>query len=425
VLAKAKIIKVDKKNINIDEVLKYNDNVERSILISYGFWLDIYQLKLFDNSYNNKDIVIEYQYSTFIRESEKGKFNSEKEKYYWNGDERRIKKVKLEMTSDIYQVPYAFIRIKVNRNFSLGESYIGYIKIDLCKILNKLEVRPAWIKLRRCETNLNKIEDPNNYIGELLFAFNVFVDENQISKRPALLDKINFKKFILFSRIYMGKNFPKMTKDKQAFCEVQFYNSQSKEIKTQGISDSTNPNWSETLLNTVKLNENLEFSRNLRLIAKISNEVIGETEIPVNTIEVYRDSNQIETEIFKKAKWYTLEDINSDRKCYILARFMLIMSHKIEKEDLSFLKNLKLNPNKIKSYFMFFIIGIRNLSECADKGFIRIKYDEENLEETKQIKEKNDEKAENKQIEKKKYLFNNTKNSDIYSYNYLLVIKTF
>jgi len=427
VLANARLVKIDMNDSAIDDVFNINEYFENKNLKTYSFWLDLYQLNFFEDSYNGKEVNVEYQFSTFIRDSEISIYDQHRKKFYWKDRDRRIKKVKIEMPSEINQVPYVFLRIKINKGFLIGSSYVGYIKFDIKPIINNLEVKPSWEKIRKCEYISDKLDEPANYIGELLCSFNVFIDyDNSISKRPALMEKKNFKKYILVSRIYMGKNFPKLPSDNSTFCEVQFYNDLHKPIKTKVISDSTNPNWSETLLFTVKLNENLEFSHNIKLLAKTSNiystEIIGQTEIPVTEIEVYRDSSKIEKYVYKKAKWFTLNEPYSERKCYILASFFLVMSHKFSKDDISFLNNLQMDPEITKSYFMLFIIGVRNLSEHADKGYIRVKYDDEYLEKKKDNKNLQSKlRRYNTSENFRKFLFNITQNQEILSYNYLYV----
>lgn len=376
-LVKAKLLKNEKiKNI-YEDILNNNDTKEKINLTNYCFWLDLYQLRLLDKHYLNQCIKIEYQFSTHIGISDNAEYDSNKEKFYWKQNDRRIKRVELKMCSDIVDLPLSFIRLKLNNE------YIGYIKFDIKQLINRFEVSPSWMRIRKCETNIKNYEDPKNYIGELFCAFNVFIDNNNdYTKRPALLDNYSYKNFILISRIYMGKNFPKLNEDQENFCEVQFYNNKEKPIKTQQVSETPNPIWMKTLFHRARLNENLEFTQNIKLIAKSnlnkkSDFRIGELEIKINQIDIFRDEKLIEKEkIYKKAKWYAIDNSESKEKCYVLARFILLMLHKQEKETIIKIRDAMENdkPELIRCYFKFFVIGLRNIPKPLEESSIKIKY---------------------------------------------------
>jgi len=427
ILAKAKLIKDDKIINNYDNLLNNNQIKEKINLAKYGFWLDLYQLRFMDDKYVGVKIDIEYQYSTYIGVSEGAIYNPNRKKFYWNNEDRRLKRVNLEMGSNLDELPFCFIRIK------LMDEYIGYIKFDIKYLINKLEVKPSWMKIRKCEVNFENYEDSNNYVGELFCAFNVFIDnKNELTKRPALIDNSNYKNFILISRIYMGKNFPLINKKQASLCEVQFYNNLEKPVKTQEVSETANPTWMKTLFFQTKLNENLEFTQNIKLIAKLSIDnkseiTVGTTGISINNIDVYRDERQFEKEkMYKKAKWYTLDHAESKDKCYILARFILLIIPKQDKETIIKLKNILETdkPEKIRSYFKFFIIGFRNLSESLEKTELKIKYGDDDL-----IKKGVNKNSENYQylneIVNQNYKKGSLKEKEIYNYNILFVRKNY
>lgn len=473
ILAKAELISLNNKSILFPNQRSKTENIFNDALLlqdnaylEYSFWLDLYQIKFSDSKFNNMELSVEYQYNNIIKSSEPAVYNEKKNKYYWLGENRRIKRVNVKMPKNIKDLPFIFLRIKTSSILGASSNYLGYILFDLTdhNLINNKQVRPTWMKMRKIETSLKKLDDPDNYVGDILCAFNCFINTDGASMpstRPGLIERKNYKKFILISRIYMGKNFPKTPKEMGAYCELQFYNDKSKNpVRTKLIEEQTNPNWAETLFITAKLNENLELCENIKISAKIHNgnllspKIIGEAEIPVNEIEVYKNQNYIEQDIFKKARWYTLEDPYTEKKCHVLARFMLVMSNTVEKERITALETRKINPDNIKNYFLLFIIGLRNLPLSTENGRIKVKYDDQYLEkrgrhhnnvfrnkknfdeaiytihekvneneETVDLNPINDNKQEqNERLDKRNYkkLWND--NANIFSYNYLEVV---
>jgi hypothetical protein len=358
----------------------------------YNFWLDIYELKIYDSEHYNSEICVEFQINTKIKLSEKAYFLEKSKKYIWKPDSaRRFKRIAIELPEDKYQLPFGFIRIKkIGTSIFSSDTYIGYIKIDLNNYLNLGDTKPTWISVRKTETAIDNIEDNKNVLGDILCNFNCFLSDmsnNQEIKRPVLLETRIVKKFKLVGIIYMGKHFP--LKEEALFLEIIFYNDPKKDpIVTDDIIKESNPEWNDVLFITAMLNEGLELSENIKLIAKFRNglfgnnsEEIGRTEIPVSEIDNYNHQDFIEQDVYKKSKWYNLINPITFDVYQVLARFMLVKLIKNESEDLEALDNRNLVPENVKYIFMIFIIGVRNVSDNLEEGAVQVSYKGEPFEE--------------------------------------------
>jgi len=209
-----------------------------------------------------------------------------------------------------------------------------------------------------------------------------------------LYDTKSFKKYKLVSIIYMGKNFPLKDESNPVFCEVNFYNNPKFPIVTDDVIKAANPEWNNVLFITAMLNEGLELSENIRLHAKYrsgiisGDQIIGSTEIPVVEVDSYNHQDYIEKDVFKKAKWYTLEHPTLNSKCYVLARFMLVKLIKQDSEEISALEDKNLIPKNKEFYIFLFFIGVRSLPDSVMGGFVEVSYDIDRFSEG--IKERND-----------------------------------
>ena len=344
----------------------------------YNFWLDIYELTI--EGYNGNDsIIIEYQINNLVLRSEVAIYNHKSKKFSWKKEDRRFNKVTLELPEDLNQLPKAIIRIiKKGTSIFSRDAYIGYKKFELKNLIDKKDVKPTWNKIRKCETTIENPDEAENLLGDILCALNCFQSiENQLSKRPLLYDTKTFKKYKLIAIIYMGKNFPKTGSNSKLFCEIKFYNPNTPKI-TEQIPEDSNPEWTNILFITAMLNEGLELSDNIRLFAKQSglfgsDKLIGSTEIPVVEIDTYNHQNYIEKDVYKKAKWYDLENQLTNTKCSVLTRFLLVRLQKQESEKID-LGDRKLIPENQQYLFLIFIIGVRNLPTSVRYGACQVSY---------------------------------------------------
>jgi len=137
------------------------------------------------------------------------------------------------------------------------------------------------------------------------------------------------------------------------------------------------------------LNEGLELSENVKLIAKFKNgffnteEEIGRTEIPVSDIDNYNHQDYIEKDVFKNAKWYSLVNPITNDVYKVLARFMLVKLIKNESEDIEALDSRNLMPDNVRYVFMIFIIGVRNVADNLEEGAVQVSYQGELFEEAR------------------------------------------
>lgn len=358
---------------------------------NYNFWLDIYELMIIDSSFLDCELLVEYQVSTHVISSSPAIYSNKTKKYSWKKEDRRFKRLSLSLPEDVNQLPYVFVRIK-KKGTSIFSSdlYIGYLKFDTKNLITQKEVKPTWNKLRKCETKIDNTDDVDNYLGDILCAFNCFQSgEDDVIKRPILYDTKSYKKYKLISIIYMGKNFPLKDDKTPIYCEINFYNNPKFPIITDHQNKTANPEWNNILFITAMLNEGLELSENIKLYAKFksgflkSEMIIGSTEIPVIEIDKYNHQDYIEKDVFKKAKWYALEHPTLDTRCFVLARFLLVRLIKQESEEIEALNSKKLIPEKKSFYILLFVIGVRNVPESVLKGAVQVSYDCKLLEEAR------------------------------------------
>jgi hypothetical protein len=326
----------------------------------YNFWFDIYEFTLSDKEFLDCELCGEFQILNKIKCSNPAMYNKRTQKYHWKPEDRRFKKITMELPEDKSQLPYVYLRIKkLGSSIFASDTYIGYLKFDLKGLINIKQVKPLWNKLRKCETKIDNIDDQDNFLGDVLCSFNCFLNtdnENDafLNKRPILYDTKSYKKYKLVAIIYMGKNFP--LKEEPCFCEINFYNEGKKPIVTDSISKDTTPDWNDLLFITVMLNEGLELCENIKLYAKFSRqflgpEIIGQIEIPVTEIDRYNHQTYLEKDLYKKAKWYTLEHPTLMTTCKVLARIFLVKLIKQESERIDVLSSKNLIPKKKKILF--------------------------------------------------------------------------
>jgi len=387
VLAAAKFASSDNPQSGIKNVSELP--TERKKM--YNFWLDIYELIITDSSFQDCELVAEYQASTQIIISAPAVYSQKSKKYTWKKEDRRFKRLSLELPEDINQLPFVLVRIKkIGTSIFSSDVYIGYLKFDTKNLITQKEVKPTWNKLRKCETKIDNTDDVENYLGDILCAFNCFqATENAINKRPVLYDTKSYKKYKLVSIIYMGKSFPLKDDKTPMYCEINFYNNAKFPIVTDYQYEIANPEWNNILFITAMLNEGLELSENIKLFAKFksgflnSEMLIGSTEIPVVEVDRYNHQDYIEKEVYKKAKWYTLEHPTLNTRCFVLARFLLVKLIKQESEEIEALNDKKLVPDNKSFYIFLFVIGVRNLPESVLDGAVEVKYNHETLEESR------------------------------------------
>lgn len=419
VLAGAKFASSDNPQTGIKNVSEIP--TERKKM--FNFWLDIYELMITDTSFQDCELVVEYQVSTQIICSAPAVYSQKSKKYTWKKEDRRFKRLSLELPEDINQLPFVYVRIKkLGTSIFSSDLYIGYLKFDTKNLITQKEVKPTWNKLRKCETKIDSTDDVDNFLGDILCAFNCFqAIENAINKRPVLYDTKSYKKYKLVSIIYMGKNFPLKDDKTPIYCEINFYNNPKFPIVTDHQIKTANPEWNNILFITAMLNEGLELSENIKLCAKYksgllnSEMIIGSTEIPVIEVDRYNHQDYIEKEVYKKAKWYTLEHPTLNSRCLVLARFLLVRLIKQESEEIEALNNKKLVPENKSFYIFLFVIGVRNLQESVLGGAVQVSYNYQPLEEAR-----NNINLENSGIKEGKEKFDNNDGlPDIYNFNNL------
>jgi hypothetical protein len=355
--------------------------------ILHHFWIDVHELKMFDDAYNNLDIEIEIQILHKIK-SRQAEYSKNEKKYIWKNKDRRFDRIELKLSEKTNQLPLVFFRVKKVGNYLTQNSYLGYFTIDISSKLylkNNREVKPERIYLRKCETSLKNFEDKSNLLGEILFAFNCFTTKDEDSKnikRIRLPDPKLNKKFKLFSKIYIGKYFPASSKnnnintnknnnnnnniDEKVFCRIEFYNENA---QTQKQELSANPRFGDEPLSlNANLNEEVEYSENIKLsaicIRKINNnieEIIGLCEISVKDVKIYNNEKGLEMDLYNRACWYPLKNSKDEVICFVLARFMLIQTT----QDVNFtMYNIDPIFEKRTCYHMLiFLIGVRNIQD--------------------------------------------------------------
>lgn len=176
VLAGAKFVSSDNPQTGIKNVSDIPTERKRP----YNFWLDIYELMVTDNDFLDCELVVEYQVSTQVICSNPAIYNSRTKKYMWKKEDRRFKRLTIELPEDINQLPYTFLRIKkVGTSIFSSDVYIGYLKFDTKSLLTQKDVKPTWNKLRKCETKIENTDDAENYLGindiNLLFLKNFII----------------------------------------------------------------------------------------------------------------------------------------------------------------------------------------------------------------------------------------------------------
>ena len=372
--------------------LKGVSDAPQERLKEYNFWFDIYELTLLDKDYLDCEICGEFQIINKIKCSNPALYNKKSQKYHWKKNDRRFKKITMELPEDKSQLPYVYLRIKkLSGSIFASDTYIGYLKFDVKDLINIKQVKPLWNKLRKCETKIDNLEDQDNFLGDVLCSFNCFLNTDKetdafLNKRPILYDTKSFKKYKLVSIIYMGKNFP--LKEEPCFCEINFYNEGKKPVKTDSIAKNAAPEWNDVLFITVMLNEGLELSENIKLSAKFSRnflgpEIIGQIEIPVTEVDRYNHQTYLEKDLYKKAKWYSLEHPTLMTTCKVLARLFLVKLIKQDSEGIDVLTSRNLVPKNRKYYFLIFIIGVRNIIDNIEDGAVGVMYDGKNFEESR------------------------------------------
>ncbi len=164
ILAAAKFVNSDNPQTGIKNISEVP--TERKRL--YNFWFDIYEIIITDTDFLDCELVVEYQVSTHILCSNPAKYNSKTKKYSWKKENKRFKRLSLELPEDINQLPFVFVRIKkLGTNIFSSDSFIGYLKFDAKNLLTQKDVKPTWNRLRKCETKIENTEDPDNYLGIL------------------------------------------------------------------------------------------------------------------------------------------------------------------------------------------------------------------------------------------------------------------
>jgi hypothetical protein len=392
---------------------------------------------MFDDAYNNLDLEIEIQILHKIK-SRKAEYRKEEKRYIWKDDDRRFNRIEIKLTKETDQLPLVFFRVKKIGNYLTQDSYLGYFTIDIrskLNLKNNRDVNPERIYLRKCETTLKNFEDKSNYLGEILFAFNCFTTKDEDSsrdlKRKRLPDFQSYKKCKLFSKIYIGKYFPSSSRydntnknsnsDDKVFCRIDFYNETA---QTQKQDLCANPRFGDEPLSlTAMLNEEVEYSENIKLSAICTNrhndyteEIIGTFEIPVESVNFYNSEKGLEKDLYNKATWYKLINSKYEVVCWVLARFMLIQTS----QKVNFTKyNIDPVFDKRLSYHIFiFLIGVRNIqvdeNEKINSKYINLNYFD--------LLEKDRNKNKYKRLGKMDKKFSNTGNSK-YNFNVLKVKK--
>lgn len=364
-----------KSNVQHDQFS--NKNFERTIL--HHFWIDVHELKMFDDANNNYDIEIEVQILHKIKYRE-AQYNKSKQKYIWKNLERRFDRIQLELSEKTNQLPLVFIRIKKVGNYLTQDSYLGYFTFDIGSKLylkNNREVKPERINIRKCETTVKDFEDKSNLLGEMLITFNCFTTKeganlNEI-KRIRLPDQKLNKKFKLYSKIYLGKYFP--IKDEKNInvvsCRVDFYSENDETVKHEL---GANPRFGDLLSLDAMLNEEVEYSENIKLSARCGNkndenleEIIGMCEISVKDVKTYSSERGLEKDLFNRATWFPLKNSKDEIVCFVLARFMLIQTSNEVSFDGFYLDPIR---EKKKTYhILIFLIGIRNIQVEENESF--------------------------------------------------------
>lgn len=168
------------------------------------------------------------------------------------------------------------------------------------------------------------------------------------------------------------------------------------------------------------LNEGLELSENIKITAKFKSGllntegILGMTEIPITEVDRYNHQEYIEKEVYKKAKWYTLEHPTLNIRCFVLARLLLIRLIKQESEEIEALNNKKLVPENKIFYIFLCIIGVRNLPHSVQGGAVQVSCNSQLLETARK------DNIEGKGIKEGKETFENNESApDVYNYNNL------